>query len=262
MLRRPSILVSKLATVMLLFAAGTTGTANAQVRLSELSATEAYRACILQTQKDAEAGFEAAIAWRDEGGGPPALHCVALALFDMGQLDEAAKRLETMVDQMPDASDHARASVLGQAGRVWLQLRELDRAYTVLSKSLQLDGSDPELWIDRGETLARGQEYWDAIDDFSGALDRAPGHLDALIFRAAAYRLLNVDDLARDDIDRVLNIAPDHPDALMELGRLYARSGALDDARTTWLRVLSLSPGSAAAAAARGSLEQMDVTVE
>ena len=262
MLRRPSILVAMLTSAIIQLAIVMTGPAHAQIRLSELSSSEAYRSCILQTQKDAKAGFEAAIAWRDKGGGPPALHCAALALFEMGQLDEAAKRLEEMVDQMPDASDPEHASVLGQAGRVWLQLLELDRAHAALSKSLQLDGKDPELWIDRGETLARGGEYWDAIDDFSAALARAPGHPDALIFRAAAYRLLNVDALARDDIDRVLDVAPKHPDALVELGMLYAKSGALDDARAVWIQVLSLSPGSSAAAAASSGLEQMDVRVE
>jgi tetratricopeptide (TPR) repeat protein len=262
MLRRPSIPVAKLVAALLGFTVVTLGPAHAQTRLSELPTTEAYRTCILETQKDAEVGFEAAIAWRDEGGGPPAMHCVALALFDMGQLDEAAKRLEALADKMPEASDAERASVLGQAGRVWLQLRELDQAHTVLSKSLQLDGNDPELWIDRGEVLARSQKFWDAIDDFSTALDRAPGHVDAFIFRAAAYRLINVDDLARDDIDRVLDIAPEHPDALVELGALYAKSGALDDARAVWIQVLSLAPNSPAAQAARSGLEQIDVKVE
>lgn len=262
MLRRPSILVASLVTALLGFTVVTFGPAQAQIRLSELPPTEAYRTCILETQKNAEAGFEAAIAWRDEGGGPPALHCVALALFDMGQLDEAAKRLEELADKMPEASDTERASVLGQAGRVWLQLRELDRAHTVLSKSLSLDDNDPELWINRGEVLARSREFWDAIDDFSAALDRAPGHVDALIFRAAAYRLLDADDLARDDIDRVLDVVPEHPNALVELGALYAKSGALEDARAVWVQVLSLAPDSSAAQAARNGLEQIDVKVE
>lgn len=260
-MRRPMILSLALLSAVI-FATGS-GVSHAQApRLSELPETEAYRACVAQTQQNAEAGFESAIAWRDEGGGPPALHCVALALFGLGQMDEAAKRLEELADSMPEASAAERASVLGQAGTVWLQLRDLDRAHEILSKSIALDGRNPELWIDRGESLARAGAYWDAIDDFSAAIDRAPSHIDALIFRAAAYRLLDIDDLARDDIDRVLDIAPEQPDALVELGALHAKAGALDDARAVWLEVLSLTPDSAAGRAARAGLEQMDVKVE
>lgn len=260
-MRRPMIL--SLAILAAAFAATGSGISHAQTtRLADLPETEAYRACIAQTQQNAEAGFEAAIAWRDEGGGPPALHCVALALFGLGQMGEAAKRLEELADAMPEASDAERASVLGQAGTVWLQLRDLDRAHEILSKSIALDGRSPELWIDRGEALARAGEYWDAIDDFSAAIDRAPGHIDALIFRAAAYRLLDIDDLARDDIDRVLDFAPEQPDALVELGALHAKAGAFDDARAVWLEVLSITPDSAAGRAAQAGLEQMDVKIE
>jgi len=252
--------VTLLATAI--WAAGSDQVSAQTTRLSDLPDAEAYRTCITQTQQNAETGFEAAIAWRDEGGGPPSLHCVALALFGLGQMEEAAKRLEELADAMPDASDAERASVLGQAGTVWLQLRDLGRAYEVLSKSITLDGRNPELWIDRGESLARAGEYWDAIDDFSAALDRAPGHIDAMIFRAAAYRLLDIDDLARDDIDRVLDIAPQQPDALVELGALHAKNGAFEDARAVWLQVLTISPDSAAGRTARSGLEQMDVKVE
>ena len=261
-MRCPPILITPLVAALLGFSFAPTEPAQAQMRLSELSPTEAYRNCIIEIQKNAEDGFETAIAWRDDGGGPPALHCIALALFDMGQLAEAAKRLEELADMMTQASDAERASVLGQAGRVWLQLHRLDRAYTVLSKSLKLDDKNPELWIERGEVLARSRKFWDAIDDFSAALDRTPGHVDALIFRAAAYRLLDVNNLARDDIDRVLDTVPEHPDALVELGAIYAKTGALEKARAVWVQVLSLVPDSSAGQAARSGLEQMDVKIE
>lgn len=256
MLRRPLIL----ATLITAFV--WQSEALAQTRLSEMPSTEAYRTCILLSRENVDAGFEAAITWRDEGGGPPALHCVALALFNMGQMEEAAARLEELADSMPEASDAERASVLGQAGNVMLRLRNLEQAHTLLSKAITLDNRNAELWIDRGEVLARVGEYWDAIDDFSAALDRAPGHFDALIFRAAAYRLLDVNDLAKDDIDRVLSVTPDQPDALVELGALHAKSGAFDDARAVWLQVIDIAPGSPAANAAQAGLEQMDVKVE
>lgn len=236
--------------------------AQAQARYADMPTGQAYQACLATARNDPEAGFEAAIAWRDEGGGPPSLHCVALALFGLGQFTEAATRLEALAADMPTATKREQSAVLAQAGSVWLHAGDLTRAHTVLGQALEFDSTDPEIWIDRGDALARGGEYWDAVDDFSEALDRDPERLDALIFRAAAYRLLEVPDLARDDIARALLIDPDNPDALMELGAVQAGVGELDAARESWLRVLSVAPGSRAAGAAREALQQMDVITE
>ena len=237
-------------------------TAQAQDRYADMPTGQAYQACLATSRSDPEAGFEAAIAWRDEGGGPPSLHCVALALFGLGQFTEAATRLEALAADMPTATAREQSAVLGQAGSVWLHAGDLTRAHTVLSQAIEFDPTDPELWIDRGDTFARGGEYWDAVDDFSAALDRDPSRLDALIFRAAAYRLLEVPDLARDDIARALLVDPDNPDALMELGAVQAGVGEFDAARGSWLRVLSIAPGSRVASAAREALQQMDAKVE
>lgn len=259
-MRRPSLPIP--FAVALLLAAGLTGAphdAAAQARYAEMPAGRAYQVCLAEARRDPDAGFEAAITWRDEGGGPPAQHCVALALFELGQFTEAGKRLESLAEGMPAASNRERAAILGQAGNVWLHARDLGRAHAALSRALELDDGDPELWIDRGDALARGGEYWEAIDDFSAALDRDPARLDALIFRAAAYRLLDVADLARDDIDRALSVDPDQPDALVELGAIHAGAGDFDAARKAWLRVLTVAPGSRAADAARTALQQMDV---
>ncbi|MDA0785747.1 MAG: tetratricopeptide repeat protein [Proteobacteria bacterium] len=236
--------------------------AHAQDRYADMPVAQAYQACLAASRRDPEAGFEAAIAWRDEGGGPPSLHCVALALFGLGQFNEAATRLEALAADMPTATTREQSAVLGQAGSVWLHAGDLSRAHRVLSQALELDSSNPEIWIDRGDALARGGEYWDAVDDFSAALDRDDARLDALIFRAAAYRLLEVPDLARDDIARALAVDPGNPDALMELGAVQAGVGEFDAARKSWLRVLSVAPESRAADAARAALQQMDVKVE
>jgi tetratricopeptide (TPR) repeat protein len=73
--------------------------------------------------------------------------------------------------------------------------------------------------------LARAGEYWEAIDDFSQALDRSLDSPDALVFRAAAYRLLGVADLADDNIARALTLDPNNPEALTELGMMRKNMG-------------------------------------
>ncbi len=207
-------------------------------------------------------GFEAAITWRDEGGGPPARHCTAVALAGLGQLEEAAQRLEALAQNMNGFGARERAAVLDQAGQIWLRLNDGTRAFAVLSAALKLDDRNPNLWIRRGEVLARAGEYWEAIDNFSAALDRNESSLDALVFRAAAYRLLEIVDLADDDLTRALTLDPNNPDALTELGMVRQQKGDNDGARQAWLAAINAAPGSPAANAARAALQRMDLPAQ
>jgi tetratricopeptide (TPR) repeat protein len=236
--------------------------AYAQARYSEMPVARAYQSCMALARAKPADGFEAAIAWRDEGGGPAARHCTAIALVGLGQLDEAAQRLEDLAQNMAGFGAMERAAVLGQAGQIWLRLNDGTRAFAVLTAALKLSDTNAELWIRRGEVLASAGEYWEAIDDFSEALDRNPNAVDALIFRAAAYRLLDVTDLAADDIARALAFDPNNPDALAELGMVRKDNGDREGARQAWLDAINAAPGSPAADTARAAIERMDVKTQ
>lgn len=231
----------------------------AQARYAEIPVAEAYQQCMALARAKPSEGFEAAIAWRDEGGGPAARHCTATALVGLGQLDEAGQRLEALAQDMKGFGAAERAAVLQQAGEVWLRVGDGTRAYAVLTAALELDRANSGLWLSRGEVLARAGEYWDAIDDFSEALQRQPESVDALIFRAAAYRLLQVPDLAGDDLARALALDPGNPDALAELGMVRRDKGDIGGARKAWLAAIEAAPGSPAADFARAAIARIDV---
>jgi tetratricopeptide (TPR) repeat protein len=234
----------------------------AQDRFSEMPVSRAYQSCMALARSKPSAGFEAAIAWRDEGGGPAARHCTAIALVGLGQLDEAAQRLEALAQNMKGFGAKERAAVLEQAGQVWLRLGDGGRAYAVYTAALSLDDNSPGPWLRRGEVLARAGKYWEAIDDFSAGLDRDSNSLDALVFRAAAYRLLGVADLAADDLTRALTLDPNNPDALTELGMVRNDKGDRDGARQAWLGAINAAPASPAADAARAAIERIDVKTQ
>lgn len=236
--------------------------AHAQARYSEMPVGRAYQSCLALARAKPAEGFEAAIAWRDEGGGPAARHCTAIALVGLGQLDEAAQRLEDLAQNMTGFGVVERAAVLGQAGKVWLRLNDGTRAYAVLTAALKLSDTSAELWVRRGEVLASAGEYWEAIDDFNQSLDRNSTSPDALIFRAAAYRLLGVDELAADDIARALALDPTNPDALAELGMVRNAKGDRGGARQAWLDAINAAPRSPAADTARAAIERMDVKTQ
>lgn len=242
----------------LVFAAAP-GTALAQTALTELPAAQAYEQCLALTRTDPEKGFEAAIDWRDTGGGTAAQHCTAVALAELGKFQEAATRLESLADKMVRFAPHVRAAVVGQAGAAWWQAGRTTRAYAALTTALNLDAGNVDLLVTRGEVLASASNFWEALDDFNEALTREPARVDALIFRAAAYRYVDALDLARDDLERALALDADNPDALVERGIVRRLDGDAVGARADWLRILQVAPGSPAADIARENIARLDV---
>ena len=71
-------------------------TTGLQAQKGEVSFEQAqYEACLALISRNAEAAYEEGLAWRAQGGSWPAMHCIALAQFELGQHGIAARRLES-----------------------------------------------------------------------------------------------------------------------------------------------------------------------
>jgi len=219
-----------------------------------------YDQCIEIAMRQPETGFERALAWRDLGGGVAARHCVAVALYSLGQFREAALRLERLVQEITEQG--LQTSVLSQAGNAWLMGEELERAHAALSAGLKLAPNNLDLLIDRSLVYAAAENYWDTVDDLNRALDVDPNNADALVFRASAYRYLDSLELASDDVNRALSFRPNHVAAYLERGIIRRLSANPDGAREDWMHTIRLAPDSPAASAARRNLERLDIKVE
>ncbi len=217
-----------------------------------------YDQCIELAIRKPELGFERAIAWRDLGGGVAARHCVAVALYGLGQFREAALRLERLAQE--NADQDLRVSLFGQAGNAWLMGEELERAHAALTAGLELAPLNFDLLVDRSLVYAAARNYWDTVDDLNRALDIDPDNAEALVFRASAYRYLDSLELAEDDVNRALALRSDHLAAYLERGNIRRLNGDKDQSRKDWLEVIRLAPNSQAAEAARRNLEKLDIT--
>ena len=219
-----------------------------------------YDQCIDLAMRQPETGFKHAIAWRDLSGGVAARHCVAVALYGLGQFSEAALRLERLVQENADLG--LQVSLLSQAGNAWLMAEEFGRAHAALSAGLDLAPDNLDLLIDRSLVYAAAENYWGTVDDLNRALDVDPNNADALVFRASAYRYLDSLELASDDVNRALGLKPDHVAAYLERGIIRRLSRDPDGAREDWLHAINLAPKSPAAEAARRNLERLDIKAE
>lgn len=221
-----------------------------------------YENCTRLAHTNPDAALEAALSWQDMGGGGAARHCAAVALFDLGQFSQAAKRFEALAESLKAAPANARAAMLAQAGASWFRAGDIKRAYAVQTSALKLDPGNPDYLMDRATTLAAAKNYWEAIDDLDTVIEADPKRVEALILRASAYRFVDAMPLAREDAERAHKLSPDRPEVLLEYGIEQRLAGDRDGARKSWLRLLRLHDGTPAADAARRNLELLDVKVE
>ena len=218
-----------------------------------------YTACMQLARKDAGQAQTAAAEWHAKGGGAAAMHCLSVALLSLGYYQQAAENMEALARGKHKLSAALRSDLYGQAGNAWSIAGKPARALRAQSAALKLRPDDADLLIDRGITLAGSARYWDALDDLNRALEIAPGRVEALVFRAAAWRRLDSLELAEEDIRRALRRAPENRDALLERGLIFEARGDFAAARADWLRVLEPAADGPLAEAARGYLERIDV---
>jgi tetratricopeptide (TPR) repeat protein len=224
-----------------------------------------YDLCLTTARTYPEQGFELAGRWEGIGGGQAAQHCAAVALIGLHQYAEAATRLETLATSTKRGDD-VRAGLFAQAGQAWFLDDKNDRAFADQSTALKIaaphSAQAAALFVDRAQTLADSGKYDDAVSDLTDALAIEPMNVDALTFRASAYRNLDKIDPALHDAEKAVALDPKNPDARLMRGNLYAAVNRPNDARQDWLVVLESAPDSDAATSARANLERMDVKGE
>ncbi len=224
----------------------------------------AYELCLSRVELDPEDGFDRALAWYDQGGGPPALHCAAIALLTAGHFADAADRLDLIAQNPSNGLDaNMRAVIFNQAGNAWMLEGFPEQAIESLNAALALDtqstGRLAEIYFDRARAWIMAQNWDEGVQDLGRVLDYAPGAKDVLTLRATGYRALGSDQLAWDDVTRVLSDDPDYSPALIERGVLYVLGGDSDLARADWVKVMLQEDGGELEAAARDYLHELDI---
>jgi tetratricopeptide (TPR) repeat protein len=218
-----------------------------------------YAACMRLARTDPKAARESALAWRKTGGGPAALHCIAVSLLGLGEYARSAKMLEELAEATDKARPDLRSGLLAQAANVRLIAGQAGAAEKLLGRALRFQPNNPDTLIDRSIAFAALGRYWEALDDLNQALDIVPDRTEALVFRASAWRKVGAIDLAAQDIDSALAIRPDNLDALLERGIIHKMKGDAARARADWLKVIERAVDGPLREAARHNLENMDV---
>ncbi len=179
-----------------------------------------HKACLESIADDAQAAFETALQWRDEGGSRRAKHCVAMALFALGHEDEAAFRLDALASGPDGGAPATRVKHYAEAANFWLTANEAEKAYASASAGLKLDYEHLDLRITRARAYALAGRYDYAETDLTSVLTLNPNRADALRYRADAR--FKQDDLegAEADIEKSLDLDSSSVDTALLRGQI------------------------------------------
>jgi len=189
-----------------------------------------HAACLSAISVNAEMAYEDALAWRHQGGGWPAEHCVSLALIALDQTEYGATRLRAAAEGALNATDLSRAIMFGQAGDGFLIAQAYEQAYAAFTRGLDFAPDDSGLHrgaaqaaLAIGDTAAAEREASAALSA-AGVMD---DRLQALRVRAEARLQTGALDAAEADVTAAREIAPEDIDLLLLRGRINeARRGA------------------------------------
>jgi tetratricopeptide (TPR) repeat protein len=204
-----------------------------------------YAECIALAESDAERAFDSAMVWRDEGGGVPARHCAAVALFAMGQYAEAASRLDDAATRPGGTGAQLRAEMLNQAGEAWLLAGEPQRARHSLNTALTLEGLPAtlrgRLHYDRARSLMALGDFDGALADLDASIRLATPGSELYVLRAMANRAMDRLSSAVDDAERAVALDRRNPAAWLERGLAREGLGHVREAREAFLETVRLT---------------------
>lgn len=179
--------------------------------------------CVAQIETAPEAAYEAAMAWSHEAYHPYAIRCAAMALIEMGRVEEGANRLASLAAASSAGPPEQRIAVLVQAANAFLLARRPDQASRALDRALSLAAEDDpgrsELLLDRATALALQGNYRKAEEDLNDVLTLRPNDPLALRLRADARMRQGAFDLAVKDAEAAVAADPKSIDALLVRGQ-------------------------------------------
>ena len=167
-----------------------------------------HKICLERIADDPELAYEEAMIWRDNGGGRRAKHCEAMALYGVGQIEEAAYRLNQLAKAPDGGTPQMRADYYAEAANFWLLANLPKEAYASATAGLKLAESHIDVRIARARAYALLGHYDYAETDLTSVLVFDAAHAGALRYRADARRHLGKLEEAKVDIENALKADP------------------------------------------------------
>lgn len=231
--------------------------------LAQTSASDRSRsyACMALVRSDPGRAIANAQAWRIEGGGAAARHCLALAQFARGDTAAALQSFEGAALASVAASDGQAVTIRAQAADAALLAGQPEAAVRFLSAALAGAGgivlsprAEATLRLTRAEALVDLRREAEAAADLAAATTRDPDIPAGWLLRATLARRMGNITLAESAILEAGQRAPEDAAVQYEAGNIAAAQGNMALARTAWTAAARAEPDGVAGQAAEKAL--------
>lgn len=220
-----------------------------------------YATCMELAPKDPARAMEQAYAWRLDGGGVAARHCLAVAQMHARHHDEALRNYEAAGQASEDAHDGQAVALWQQAAEAALIAERPADAVRFLTRALARPGgvelsprATARLRIARAEALVEAGRAAEAMADLDAATTAAPDEGTAWLLKATLARRQKDLDGAEAALLKAAALMPDSPDVALESGNIAAARGKMELAREAWEAAAAEGPDTPAGAAATRAL--------
>lgn len=167
-----------------------------------------------------------------------------------GQLEQADEDFQEAIQLSPgDAEDFRMVQLLSEA-QYHLRHEAYDDAILRASEALEIDGQCVPALMERAGARWYGNQFVEAIEDYSSAMEITGPNAAALSGRGQIYAELGEYELALLDLDEALDLCEDHDDdlrAYLQNGRGLALTGLdrYEEATAAFERSIVGRPGNA-----------------
>jgi tetratricopeptide (TPR) repeat protein len=219
-----------------------------------------YESCLAMARATPERGIDAAQAWRIEGGGVPARHCLAIAQFARKDYPEALKSFEAAARASEAAQDGQAVSLWSQAADAALIAAKPDLALSFLDAALKGDLSPraaASLRVTRAEALVDLKRTSEAAADLETATTLDPQVRFGWLLKATLARRNGDLKAAEAAILKAAELEPDSADVQLEAGNIASLQGNEKLARAAWQAAAEADPDSPTGRAAAKALQDM-----
>jgi tetratricopeptide (TPR) repeat protein len=216
-----------------------------------------YAACLSMARATPERGIESAQAWRIEGGGVPARHCLAIAQFGVRDYAEALKSFEAAATASAAAKDGQAVSLWAQGADAALIAAKPDLALRFLDEALKGDLSPKAaaaLRVTRAEALVDLKRPAEAMTDLETATTLDPATRYGWLLKATLARRTGDLKAAEAAILKAAEVDPDSAEVQLEAGNIASAQGNATLARAAWQAAADADPDSVAGKAATKAL--------
>ena len=173
----------------------------------------------------------------------------AVAMHRQGQLATASGLYTEVVRR-----DSTHAEAYHQLGLIALQVRQPEKAVEMLALALRAGPATAAMHANRGEALMAVGRHFEAVGEYTRAVEMQPDLAEAWSRRGDAELALGRPGDARASFERALAGKPGLAAAHLGLGGAHVSEGRFDEALAAFEAAAALNPGSLAAHFNRGNV--------